>query len=435
MKMELLPELSEAQLDLEIDFGDRGGLQRLRTVGDVEKWIQEEVEFWAWLRQGGAESVARGLPLIANTFGQYEQALKQKINECRQQWTSLQKNIESVAAKEEHTEQDEKQYRDFQERANSALGQLQQNLKSHFSSFVLPPSKHRLRTEPISQFIKELAEHSPEEAVYALDQVLRDQSGRNDKAAEVSGRLMAVLFERNLNRKLPPDNAAFKEAVQTWSRELSEYKTNYNKLKNEYDELVEKNEETGLLWQKRTQEMEKQFSDQIEKNDTDLKGLKETYETHMALSAPTHYWKRKEVQHGRNILQVKKWLVSVSVITLLLLGVAAWFILPETGVRDELPWRNLGLFLLVSTFCLWFVRLLVKLLLSNIHLLSDAQERVVMIQTFMAMLRHSESREKLAKEDIALVLAPIFKPSTTGVIKDDGGPMTLSDFISRLGGK
>ncbi len=37
--------------------------------------------------------------------------------------------------------------------------------------------------------------------------------------------------------------------------------------------------------------------------------------------------------------------------------------------------------------------------------------------------------------NLALVLAPIFKPSTTGVIQDDGGPATLTDFIGRLSGK
>ena len=58
-----------------------------------------------------------------------------------------------------------------------------------------------------------------------------------------------------------------------------------------------------------------------------------------------------------------------------------------------------------------------------------------MISTFMALMRRQEGREGVQKMDLALVLAPIFKPSTTGVIKDDGGPTTLTDFISRLAGK
>ena len=109
--------------------------------------------------------------------------------------------------------------------------------------------------------------------------------------------------------------------------------------------------------------------------------------------------------------------------------------MPEFHPSNEIPWRQLGLFLLLSTFVLWGVRLCVKLLLSNIHLEADAREREVMIQTFMAMMRHKESREGVTKEDIAVVLAPIFSPSTSGVIKDDGGPASLTDFITRMSGK
>ena len=69
-----------------------------------------------------------------------------------------------------------------------------------------------------------------------------------------------------------------------------------------------------------------------------------------------------------------------------------------------------------------------KLLLSHIHLYADAREREVMISTYMALLR----RDGLSREDFAMVLAPIFKPSTTGVIKDDGGPSSLGDFLNHL---
>lgn len=79
--------------------------------------------------------------------------------------------------------------------------------------------------------------------------------------------------------------------------------------------------------------------------------------------------------------------------------------------------------------------MLKKLFLSNIHFEADASERVVMVQTFMAMLRNEESRGKLENKDIALILAPLFKPSTMGAIKDEGSPMTLSDFIGRISGK
>lgn len=44
------------------------------------------------------------------------------------------------------------------------------------------------------------------------------------------------------------------------------------------------------------------------------------------------------------------------------------------------------------------------------------------------------NKDILLEEQIALILAPIFRPSTAGLIKDEAGPMTLTDFITRLGG-
>jgi hypothetical protein len=118
-----------------------------------------------------------------------------------------------------------------------------------------------------------------------------------------------------------------------------------------------------------------------------------------------------------------------------ILVTAGYLFLPELQNKEAIPWRSLGFFVLISTFVLWMVRLFVKLMLSHIHLHADAREREVMISTFMALVRRQESREGLQKADLALVLAPIFKPSTTGVIKDEGGPVTLGDFIGRLAGK
>ena len=61
------------------------------------------------------------------------------------------------------------------------------------------------------------------------------------------------------------------------------------------------------------------------------------------------------------------------------------------------------------------LRLVIKLLLSNIHLAINARERVVMINTFMALIRRPESAE--------------------GLIKNDGGPTSLGEFLTRLPSK
>ncbi len=247
---------------------------------------------------------------------------------------------------------------------------------------------------------------------------------------------------QKLGWRLSPEEAlcgkskpAKERGIETWSVELKSYKEDYDSLKASYKDLVANNAKTDANWKTRTQEMETEFSEQIKKNDTDLTNLKESYDSYMSLAAPRNYWAKKSVEHGRRIKELRTYLIVFALIGIVILGVAAFCLLPEFYPKDSIPWRNLALFLLISTFVIWLLKLIVKLLLSNIHLYSDAKERVVMIQTFMALVRSKKDGDGLEKADLALVLAPIFKPSTTGVIKDDGGPITLTDFISRLGEK
>ncbi len=68
--MEILPDLNNVEINLEVDHGARGGIQRFKTVADISKWIQEEVKFWSWLIQGKASEFSRSLPLVNSTFFQ-----------------------------------------------------------------------------------------------------------------------------------------------------------------------------------------------------------------------------------------------------------------------------------------------------------------------------------------------------------------------------
>jgi hypothetical protein len=56
----------------------------------------------------------------------------------------------------------------------------------------------------------------------------------------------------------------------------------------------------------------------------------------------------------------------------------------------------------------WVVRILVRLLLSNIHLLTDARERVTMVQTYLALLR----RGKIKDDERMFILQTLFRPET-----------------------
>lgn len=83
----------------------------------------------------------------------------------------------------------------------------------------------------------------------------------------------------------------------------------------------------------------------------------------------------------------------------------------------------------ISLF-VWAGRVLVRLLLSHKHLEIDAKERAVMVETYLAMLKVKEGRG-LTDDDRRLILASIFRPSATGIVKDDAMPFNL-EMMQRL---
>lgn len=78
----------------------------------------------------------------------------------------------------------------------------------------------------------------------------------------------------------------------------------------------------------------------------------------------------------------------------------------------------------------WFIRILVRIFLSNIHLENDAAERVTMAKTYLALIR-SNSLSK--DENIDTVLVALFRPTGDGIVKDEGLPPSAIEFFTKLG--
>jgi len=106
---------------------------------------------------------------------------------------------------------------------------------------------------------------------------------------------------------------------------------------------------------------------------------------------------------------------------------------PPQGFQNPETWHpeywRIAVLIASALFCVWVVRILVRLLLSNIHLLTDARERVTMVQTYLALMR----RGKLKDDERMFILQTLFRPTPTGIVKDDAVPLTIVEGITKLG--
>ena len=152
------------------------------------------------------------------------------------------------------------------------------------------------------------------------------------------------------------------------------------------------------------------------------------------LQAPVEYWRKKKERHISEGKNLKNWTIFVGLGSFAILG-AYVFENFKTVAAGQIPWSEILGFFVLSSLAFWSVKILVRLLLSSIHLAEDSAEREVMAMTYMALVRGDGTSTKyLDEKDRALVLGPLFRPSSTGVI-DDGAPPHLSEVFAKIGNR
>ena len=85
-----------------------------------------------------------------------------------------------------------------------------------------------------------------------------------------------------------------------------------------------------------------------------------------------------------------------------------------------------GFLILATTMGIWLVRILIKITLSNYHLSVDANERVIMIKTYLSLLKEGSGFEA---DDKKVMLDNIFRPTNFGIIKDETN-VTIADILT-----
>ena len=105
----------------------------------------------------------------------------------------------------------------------------------------------------------------------------------------------------------------------------------------------------------------------------------------------------------------------------------------NTGLGDLGFWQSADLsaiaLLTVSVgIVVAVVRIPLRLAMSELHLGNDAEERVTMVNTYLAL----RAGEHTTAEHMAVILDRLFKPAADGIVKDDFGPVTAADALGKV---
>jgi hypothetical protein len=420
-----MSESETVQPYMSVDFGEHGGRHEWMTHEEIVNWISQLQNQWNWISNYSYNATQQVWQAISSALGNAVNNLHHALNYRNQGQTESAEN---------HIE--------------SARSSIESFIRSN--PWLLPNNAQR-------RFVEELRDSGkPLEAAMVVCQLMgKDFSGVPIQFV-VSGLLQWELYERGIKDRMKTESAALKRLAGDMQTTLTQYQEAERAQSARFDELHVKIAEQSTLQQGafdtdqeiRANGWEKQLDD----TQAELDRLKETYDKHMSIAAPVEYWDTKRKKHGR-------WALVSFVAIVIGMVAAAYFLHTELqsvgravmaskvavatsakvqsggstaiqALTDSGTTWHLGSFILLATLSFWFIRLLVRIFLSNLHLENDAAERVTMAKTYLALIRDGS----LPKGDnISTVLAALFRPTGDGIVKDEGVPPSTLEWFTKLG--
>ena len=384
---------------LVLELGEKGGHLEFEQPSEVQQWLEAEQMKWHWMSQ---------IQETSNASYQFTN-IRQNAAQFIQQWTQHQAEPEA---------------------AQSSISAL----KSHFESGV-PAQSLWLSSSPTGAFILRLKDERHQlvaaGAYLALGGAYSSQSQQMQPQI-LEGVIEGFLYKREIDWTATAHREALEKLKQQYSRNMSEQKRKLQELEQANADLNTKFESTLEAKAKLLDDLHVsqggEFKLLIETHENNLQSTENAYDQKLALLKPVKYWNNRKRSHGA---KARNFAIASGVVGVIILGLLGWlaykiFLDVPAGEKPQV-WQ-VGVFSVAAFFGVWLERILVRLFISNMHLATDAEERVTMLQTYLSIIREGT---EFAPEDKKLILERLFHPATDGLVKDDAAPPSPLEILSR----
>lgn len=394
-----------------LDLDDNGGHLAPTSYEELTRWIQAEQNFWTWIQQ--------------RHYGSHEYPQREAMSRLAEALSAAQQSQQHVQSNAQHSMQQLEVCRD----------RLQQAFMRH----RLPHS-----STPLAKRVEAYRKVAGDQAAsYFLSVNMAAGNGQHQFQVQDLASWRGM-FDGLMERfQLPQSVAKGRKAAAEQSLDqlrakaetlLGEKTAAFDELHREYQQLAEgirtRAVEQKDAFQTSQGTRRTEFESLTQAHQEAMEGLRKTFREELALRAPAEYWIKKRDGHFT-------WAWVTGVVSFVGIGGAAfglgWQIhalLNKTPVNTVPETWRLAVLALVGVFTVWALRLVVRMFLSHLHLLTDAGERVVMVQTYLSLL---EGDHLTSKEDRQLILQALFRPASDGIVKDEGVPFSLAEALTRSG--
>jgi hypothetical protein len=387
----------EVFLDIDLPFGK----VVFYNVDEVGEWIEKELDFWKWpdnfnwnkLRECNPQ------PNLINSIHSPLGAIKTAVDRIKQ------------------NHDDKAHLRLVDELKNKIYGAYKTRDPNQPNKFELLHS-----SQSRAKYIHSLIETEPLRAACLAAYYMRVPNTNYSHPTVLDGVVVGILFELGLKGSCEAEKASLEQLRQDWNEErIKAQKINEN------------NAETAKDWKTLTDNDQTQqqsaFHKFIEKSQADVDDFKKRISAEIALKGPVTYWQYKARDH----IVKSRWFGGFTVFAFVLVGAfvfAATVYFAPNLTLNEIKLRHIGLLAVGATIGVWLIRILVRNYLSHVHLSQDAVERVAMMQTYLALLEEGKLEDKHRN----LILQALFRPASTGIVKDDAAPPFMAEWLKRTTG-
>ncbi|MDI1269466.1 MAG: DUF6161 domain-containing protein [Polaromonas sp.] len=392
----------------QLDLAENGGLFAPTTLEEARSWIEREQSFWSWIQSG--------------QFGNQDQGVKQSYQLLIQSISNINQAQQYQASNPQEFQHQvqtiERQLRDvFLDRklphSSTPLAKRIDNYRqstddqagSFFASVFLPPQQgHHFQPQNLPAWRGLI-----EGLIDRFNIANAPQKGRK-QAADQSFELLRAKTEALLGEKTTTVDALHRD---------------YEKLANDIEAAAS---EQVIHFSDAQTQRDTDFQKLVTEHKEEMEQLRKTFREEIALRAPAEYWETKRRGHelmgritgGLSFASIAGAAIGLGFFVHDLLGKTPQGTAPES-------WK-VAMLVLIGLFTVWGVRLLVRMFLSNLHLSTDAAERVVMVRTYLSLL---EGNRLSGGEDRQLILQALFRPASDGIVKDEGLPPSMFEFLTR----
>lgn len=402
--------MSEEKALVSIKIKGTGESVELNTPEEVVEFVQADHAFWR--------------PIV----GVFHSGIHQQLWPNGQTAINTLDNAMSLAAK--------MQQGDEASVSNNAAA-VQSHLSKLYLEFGLIPH-NTIRGEFLKQLV-EVGDHI--EAAGAFYWLSRKPfrflpHGQSLSSEFLHGIARAIAYELSLVVRLETEDevqgsyaSKMRERVDDVEHWIIDAQDEYAKTLhnhcNEYDKIIEDSETTAAKLRDMLSRVESEW-------DTEREKVIRSFEGFTRLKGPIDYWKR------RRAFSYSMFGVWLAAFVLTIAGVI-WVVYCKWGnIPTNLTFQSINpVYLAASalgvTVFLILLRMFSRMAMSAYHIAIDSSERVVMGYTYMAMLY----QDKIKAEDHAhIIFETIFRPTPTGLIKEDTVSPAVMDVINRtLSGK